>query len=95
MRITDYICYNDFVGDTFVNWACLFVSERMGNDSLAQTKGKTKSFLWFFVVTSILYLSVLFWNRKSIEFWSTQKELKKSQKETDQPNDIVHVIGAP
>ena len=42
MRITDYICSNDFVGDTFVNWACLFVSERMGNGPLAQTKSKDK-----------------------------------------------------
>ena len=48
MRITDYICSYDFVGDTFVNWACLFVSERMGNDSLAQTKGKNEKFFMVF-----------------------------------------------
>ena len=48
MRITDYICYNDFVGDTFTYWACLFVSERMGNDSLAQTKGKNEKFFMVF-----------------------------------------------
>ena len=48
MSITDYICSYDFVGDTFVNWACLFVSERMGNDSLAQKKSKNEKFFMVF-----------------------------------------------
>lgn len=50
-------------------------------------KVKTKSFLWFFVVTSILYLTILFWNRKSIEFWLDTKRIEKeAQKKPDQPN---------
>lgn len=50
-------------------------------------KVKTKSFLWFFVVTSILYVSILFWNRKSIEFWlDTRRIEKEAQKKPDKPN---------
>ena len=42
MRITDYICFYDFIGDTFINWAYLFVCQRMGNGPLAKTKSKNK-----------------------------------------------------
>ena len=48
-------------------------------------KVKTKSFLWFFVVTSILYLAILFWNRKSIEFWL---DTKRIEKEVTYPGEI-------
>ena len=50
-------------------------------------KVKTKGFFLFLVVTSILYLSILFWNRKSIEFFIDTKRIEKeAQKKTDKPN---------
>ena len=61
MRITDYICYYDFVGDTPINWAFLFVFERMGSDSLAQTKSKNEKFFMVFCgdVHSLSHYTIL------------------------------------
>ncbi len=59
----------------------------MDNGPLAQTKSKNKRIFLIFVVTSILYLSILFWNRKSIEFFIDTKRIEKeAQKKADKPN---------
>ena len=50
-------------------------------------KVKTKGFLWFFAITSLLYLLLLYSNRKSIEYWlDTRRIEKEASKTPNTPN---------